>query len=133
MIKVYSLGIKLEKQTESLIKRELAHIHNCSEDNIKVSSIRFFLKMNSDLVRQVKDKLIPLLQEANSEPEHKKLPPYILLPGVSVAAGLVIAVVKGFYSVMPRIIELTRAGKDFWVFKSIHDLEKVSKISNKKN
>lgn len=82
--------------------------------------VRFHLEMMKPLVPQIL-KLIVTIMKNDEEI------PFVILPGTSVASGIIMGVLLGYFGRMPNIVEIIRDRDESWkwVLKEIHNMDRV--------
>lgn len=114
-IKVISLGHRIPQTVKNEI--EISH------PGVLFFEYPMHLNWNSSTVVQVRR----MAERSLSEAECRDQIPFLILPGVTVAAALVIAVVSGIVGCLPYVIEICKdpENRSAWKVKTIHNLEEV--------
>jgi len=114
MTKVISFGHRIPNKVKKEIEREL----NCND--IEFIEAEFYLNLHIPITPQIEKILVPLIDEDGDVP-------FIILPGVSAASGIIIAIFHGIFGRFPYIVELTREKKEKWKWKlkEIHDTDQI--------
>jgi len=87
------------------------------EDDIQVITIKVALSRKNPLFSQVK-KLMKEIPNMNNGEQS-----IVILPGLTVAAALILAYIHGVSGSFPLEVELLKDRSGTWVLHDIHDLE----------
>ena len=113
MARIISFGHRIPSKVRKEIEKELGH-------DTEFIEAEFYLNLNRPITPQIEKILEPLIDGCGDVP-------FVILPGVSVASGIIIAILHGILGRFPYIVELTREKKEKWRWKlkEIHDTDKI--------
>ena len=112
MVKVISFGHRIPQTVKNQLREKFK--------NVRFYEVRFHLEMHLPLMPQITDIVMPVINGDDS-------PPFVILPGTSVASGLLMSLMYGYFGFFPYVVELNRNEKKHWEWnlKEIHDLESI--------
>ena len=118
-IKVVSFGHRVPQEIRGQIQKQYPGAH--------FLEVPFTLDMGQPLLSQIEICLKTVMPAGDEVP-------FIILPGVSVAAALIVVIIHGLLGRFPFIIELTKktGARWQWKLKAVHDLDLIRNNSRQK-